>query len=226
MNKFFRWGDFNFYSNLEGTLNYYSQLEELDNFNFDAGVKMQRSFESGTTIILGTIFHYKKYLNNIFVEDSVTQSTGGSPGQGGMGQGGQNVNTIYSEYDAPSVSQIQYWVRLAQSVTSTTGLALQFQSRIIAGGTSRYLSFIAFNYADESQIFDDPLGYENTNFGVELTQLLPYGFVLKGAYYHNNKDYSTQGVYTDSENYNFQQLRKDERKNAWITLKKLRKFFS
>jgi hypothetical protein len=220
LNNYFSWGEFNFFSNLEGTLNYYSQLEELDNFNFDVGIKTHRSFETGTTFIFGTIFHYKKYLNNIYVQDSTAQSSGGTSGQGGMGQGGQMVNNIYSEYDAPSVSQIQYWARLAQSITTTTGLALQFQSRMIVGGTSRYLSFIAFNYADESQIFDDPLGYENQNYGLELTQLLPLGIVLKGAYYKNEKDYATQGVYTDAENYNFQQLRKDTRTNAWITIHK------
>jgi len=219
-NSFFSSGDFNFYINLEGMLNYYSQLEELDNFNFNAGIKMHRSFETGTTIILGTIFHYKNYLNNIIVEDSVTQTTSGGSGQGGHNPGGQIVNTIYSEYNAPSVSQLQYWLRLAQSVTKTTGLAAQFQSRIIVGGTSRYLSFISFNYADESQIFDDPMGYENYSYGVELTQLLPLGIVLKGSFYRNKKDYATQGIYTDLENYDFNQLREDTRNDIDISIKK------
>jgi len=219
-NTYFSSGDFNFYINLEGMLNYYSQLEELNNFNFDAGIKMQRSFETGTTIILGTIFHYKNYLNNIIVEDSVTQTTRGGTGQGGHNPGGQMASSIYSEYDAPSVSQLQYWIRLAQSITNTTGLAAQFQSRIMVGGTSRFLSFTSFNYADESQIFDDPLGYENYSYGVELTQLLPWGIVLKGSFYRNKKDYMTQGIYTDLENYNFDKLRKDTRNNVGVSLKK------
>jgi hypothetical protein len=216
-NSNFNIGEFNFYGNLEGTLNYYSQLDELDNFNFDAGIKMQKSFESGTTIILGTIFHYKKYLTNIIIEDS-TIMTGTS--QGGQGQGGMGTNTIYSEYDAPSVSQLQYWFRIAQSITKTTGLAAQYQSRAIVGGTSRYFSGINYNYADESQVFDDPLGYENQRYGAEVTQLIPLGIVLKGAFYKNKKEYATQGIYTDAENYDLEQLREDTRSNARITLQK------
>ena len=212
VNSNFNIGDFNFYGNLEGNFSYYPQLEELDNFNLDAGLKMQKSFESGTTFIVGSIFHYKKYLTNIIVEDSISGSI--------INQGGQGINTSFSEYDAPSVSQIQYWFRLAQSVTNSTGIALQYQSRLIVGGTSRYFSGVYFNYADESQIFDDPLGYENQNYGAELTQLLPLGIVLKGAFYQNKKEYATQGIYTDTENYVFDQLREDTRLNAWVTLQK------
>ena len=216
INSYFNIGEFNFYTNLEGNLNYFSQLQELDNFNLDAGIKMQKSFESGTTILVGSIFHFKKYLTNIVVEDTTNQSvtTMGGPGSGR--QGGYSL----SEYEAPSVSQFQLWLRLAQSITNSTGLALQYQSRLIVGGTSRYFSGADYNYADESQIFDDPLGYENQSYGVELTQLLPLGIVLKGSYYKNKKDYATQGIYTDAENYDFLQLREDTRTNARVTLQK------
>jgi hypothetical protein len=217
INSNFNIADFNFYGNLDGNFSYYPQLEELDNFNLDAGLKMQKSFESGTTFIVGSIFHFKKYLTNIIVEDSIS---GSMINQGGHGTGGQGINTSFSEYDAPSVSQIQYWFRLAQSITNSTGLALQYQSRLIVGGTSRYFSGVYFNYADESQIFDDPLGYENKNYGAELTQLLPLGIVLKAAFYQNRKEYSTQGIYTDTENYIFDKLRKDTRTTAWVTLQK------
>lgn len=212
--------DFNIYTNLEGTFNNYSLLKELNNFNLDAGIKMQRSFETGTTLILGSIFHYKKYLNNILVEDSLGQTTNTTHMGQGPGSGGQSAGLVYSEYEAPSVSQFELWGRLAQSITKTTGLAAQYQSRIIVGGTSRYLSFTSFNYADESQIFDDPLGYESQSYGMELTQLLPWGIIMKGAFYKNSKDYTTQGIYTDMDNYDFNVLRKDTRTNAWLTLQK------
>ena len=216
INSYFNIGEFNFYTNLEGNLNYFSQLQELDNFNLDAGIKMQKSFESGTTIIAGSIFHYKKYLTNIVVEDTLNLSvtTMGGPGSGR--QGGYS----FSEYDAPSVSQFQLWLRLAQSITNSTGLALQYQARLIVGGTSRYFSGADYNYADESQIFDDPLGYENQNYGVELTQLLPFGIVLKGAFFNNKKNYADQGIYINEEDYVTDELREDTRKNAWVTLQK------
>ena len=217
INNYFNLGEFNFYTNIEGNFNYFSQLEELDNFNFDAGIKMQKSFESGTTIIAGSIFHFKKYLTNIVVEDTLNQSV---TNLGGPGMGKQGINSSFSEYEAPSVSQFQLWFRLAQSITNSTGLALQYQSRLIVGGTSSYFSGVYYNYADESQIFDDPLGYENQSYGVELTQLLPFGIVLKGAYYNNKKNYAAQGIYIDADNYSTDELREDTRKNAWVTLQK------
>lgn len=216
INSYFNIGEFNFYTNLEGNLNYFSQLQELDNFNLDAGIKMQKSFETGTTIIAGSIFHFKKYLTNIVVEDTLNQN---ATNLGGPGSGRQGLYS-FSEYEAPSVSQFQLWLRLAQSVTKSTGLALQYQSRLIVGGTSRYFSGADYNYADESQIFDDPLGYENQSYGVELTQLLPFGIVLKGAFYNNKKNYADQGIYTDTLNYSTDVLREDTRKNAWVTLQK------
>jgi hypothetical protein len=88
------------------------------------------------------------------------------------------------------------------------------------GGSSRYLSYSSLNYSDESQIFDDPLGYENQAYGAELTQLLPWRIIFKGAYYKNKKKYATQGIYTDAENYDNNQLRNDTLTNAWVTIKK------
>ena len=55
---------------------------------------------------------------------------------------------------------------------------------------------------------------------MELTQLLPFGIVLKGAYYNNKKNYATQGIYINEEDYGTDELREDTRKNAWVTLQK------
>lgn len=224
INQYFNLWDINFYGNINGELNEYKELEELDNYQIDAGLKLHKSYEIGTTIILGSMIHYKKYLNpNVNITaDTVTQSGGHGHGMHGNQQG--YINYSYLESEAPTVSQIQLWLRLAQSITQTTGLALQARTRLLLGGTNRSLAGISYNYADESQIFDDPLSYESKSIGVELTQLFPFSMVLKGSYYFTEKDYSVQGIYLSFEVYDNTILRNDTQINSNVSLQRSFKY--
>jgi hypothetical protein len=136
------------------------------------------------------------------------------------GFGGQDGYTIYSEIEAPSVSQLILWVRLAQSVTSTTGLAVQYQTSTLLSGNNRDVAGISYGYSEESQIFDDPMGYESSSIGSELTQLLPLNILLKGAYYYTKKKYSSQGIYVDLESYDEATLRYDTYNTFWLRIQK------
>jgi len=138
----------------------------------------------------------------------------GGPGYGGKGKGYQT----YSDMEIPSALQMQFDLRLAQSVTATTGIAVLYNSQFLLLGSNRD----ALIYADESQIFDDPMGYESQSIGSELTQMLPWNMKLKGAFYYTEKNYTTQGIYLDEseDNYDESVLRNDTRKVAWLSLQK------
>jgi len=220
----FQASNINYYWTNEVSVNTYSELPELDNFELSTNLKVNKSFETRTTLIAGAGFEYKKYLNaypQYTTTDTTTASEATSyltvtagPG-GGYGRGSAST---YSDVELPSALQMTSWVRLAQSLFNTTGLAIQYDARFLLSGSNRD----ALIYADESQIFDDPMGYESQAIGTELTQMLPWNMKLKGAYYYSEKNYSTQGIYLDEndENYDESILRKDTRNTASATLQK------
>ena len=147
---------------------------------------------------------------------SVVEGPGMGPGGGGGG--GQGQYPIYTDTEAPSVSQLRLWLRAAQSITAATGLAVQYQNSFLLSGSNRYVAGITYGPNEESRIFDDPMGYESNSIGSELTQLLPGSILLKGAFYLTEKNYSSQGIYLDQENYDETTLRKDTYKSFWIRI--------
>jgi hypothetical protein len=109
---------------------------------------------------------------------------------------------------------------LAQSITSTTGLAVQYNYQTLLSESARFITGISYNYSEESQIFDDPMGFEGFSVGGELTKLVFGGMILKSTFYYKDKQYVSQGIYTDFENYNGSILRNDVNKTIWINLQK------
>ena len=116
--------------------------------------------------------------------------------------------------------QLSLWLRLAQSVTPTTGLAFQYYNRTLLSGQDRFISDISYSYSQESEIFNDPLGYESHSYGLELSKLLPNELILKLAANYVEKDYSAQGIYVNEENYDELTLRNDKHKTFYVNLKK------
>lgn len=186
----------------------YSELTELNNVYFSSGIKAIKSFETRTTFLGGVILNFKKYAETYSYIDTQT-------GMGGRGRSGG----YYTAYDSPAISQVQYWVRLAQSLFSSTGLAVQYSAQQKLAGENRFSSDLE-SYYDESWLFDDPMGYNSSAIGTELTQLFPFGFIVKSAYYYRSKDYISQGIYLDEENYSEDFLREDTNRNAWVKVQK------
>jgi len=212
---------FNFFLAANGMINNYSELEAINNYELNASARLNKSFETRTTFILGVSGHYKKYTTSYSYMDSIASSTGGSGNGSGPGSAG-TIQTDYQsvEVEAPSVSQLQYWVRIAQSLSSSTGLAAQYQSRINIEGATRYLAGLPYDYNDESEIFDDPMGYELQSVGVELTQIIPAQIIAKISGYYGEKAYTVQGIYIDQEIFTEEILRNDRYRTAFLSLQK------
>jgi hypothetical protein len=215
---------FNLFLSGSFTYNIYPQIAEINNFLLYAQLRLHKSFPSRTTLIGGSGVSYKYYTNPLLnVEPQLSIRPvptiyeggyrGGFGGNGGAAQLNSAAETRYA-------SQVQFWLRLAQSVFSTTGLAVQYQQWISLNGYNRSLSGIIYDYNDESSIFDDPLGYHLQSAHVELTQLLPYYAVLKLSYDQEDKQYTTQGIYTDPAAYSANILRADNQNYFSISLQK------
>lgn len=222
----------NIFWNSDVALNSYNQLEDLNHYLLRTALKFQKSFQSRTTIIAGAGFKYKNYINNQIIEQTSNvvrlsvlgngSGHGNGPGMRGRDFSGygysDSMAVHFSEVPATAVSQLNGWVRLAQSLFKATGLALQYSQSILLNGNNRDISGLTYNYADESQFFDDPLGYEQRTIGGELTQLLPWMLQMKAGYYFTTKDYAVQTIYIDAENTSDSVLRSDDRHIFWLSL--------
>jgi hypothetical protein len=182
-----------------GSINVFPGVDELDNKKLWMRVQGRKSFRTKTSVFAGGALHYKRYDTIVPYDEAAIPLP--SP-------------------DNPEVTQGVIWLRLTQSLTSTTGLAAYIRQRSIIGGTNRFSSVYWFNGVLESELFDDPMGYEGLAVGIELTQLLPAEMVLKGAYNVTEKNYPDQGIFTDLETYNVDLTRSDTYRTFWFRLQK------
>jgi len=209
-------GTFNLYLATTLVLNDYPELAEINNYELNGSMRINKSFQTGTTFIAGLSLHYKKYTTTYSYLDTVL--TGSGSGQG-MYSGSQTILQPV-EIDAPSVSQMGYWLRIAQSLSQSTGLAAQVRARNNIKGATRYIAGLPYNYNEESELFDDPMGYELQSLGIELTQLLPDQIIFKASTYLGIKSYTAQGIYLDQEIFEEGILREDNYHSAHMSLRK------
>jgi len=213
------------------SLNNFLQIEELNHLLFAASGSVNRSFHTRTSLIAALTFNYKYYLepepsaeippDSNFSYLASVSSVNQGPGSGhGSGDGGGNGFYYTSSMETPQVAQIFLSLRLAQSLTHSTGLAIQYQTRLNLNKYDRSIAGLIPGYTTESQIFDDPMSYEMQSYGTELTQILPYLISLKIAAYHQQKQYVAQGIYIDPENYTDTIRREDTFNTAWLILEK------
>jgi hypothetical protein len=190
--------DFNIMLSPNVSLSKYPSISILDNLKITMNGSVNYGFETGTTFILGGAFTYKKYLD---------------PTQSGtysyIDESNQLVTEAYTDRNVSSVTQMLSFFRIAQSVTSTTGIASQFTNRSILNGFGSFVKDLNMIYGDESEIFDDPANYEGNNLSIELTQILFDDLTIKGSYFFNNKFYPSQGIYDEAYNYNTGTMRSD-----------------
>ncbi len=217
------------------SVNTYPRLSELDNFQFNGFLTYHHSFQTRTTFIGAASYNFKAYLNPYdYVVESSTDTEiltlvssvdgygGGRGRRDTSGMGGVIAPWYYGSQfmETTTVSQIVLSARLAQSLTRFTGLALQYNLRKSLTNQDRSLAGLVPGYQDESRLFDDPMGYEGQTVGVELSHIFPFFVYLKLAAYWKEKNYISQGIYLDEENYDENILREDQYKTAWVSLRK------
>ncbi len=191
----------------------YSQLSELNNVNLYTGLRMNHSFESGTSFIVNGGYTFKQYADPAGTIENPQPVVlgGGFRDRGGMmGGGGFHDNSSFS---APSLSKVDWSLRVAQSLWAKAGLALQYRGSYNLSSRSR--NVVGLAYGNESLIYDDPTGYNLQSIGAELTWILPLGITWKSAYYYSDKTYVSQGIYDADGSYMESIGRQDYRRMAW-----------
>jgi len=202
----FSLSDFNFLLNASAAYTRYQELTDLNNFLFTTSIRSAKSFETKTTLIGGVVFNYKTYssANSIL-----------------SGKFGRGRNSSITPTVDRSTSHFNIYGRIAQSLTSTTGLAVQYTNRNILSGLAKDASSLGVTYGDESQFFDDPISYGGYTYQIQLTQILPFETTLRGSYFYNSKNYPSQGIYLNAEDYDEVTKRIDNQQLFDLSLSKM-----
>lgn len=191
------------------SLTKYSNIPILDNLKFGFSGMINRSFETGTTFILGGSLNIKKYLDPTQTETlSYTD------------ENNKLIRETFIDENISSITQVVPFIRIAQSITPTTGLAFQFTNRTVLTKFENNYKDLNMIYGDESEIFDDPVNYEGNNITFELTQILFDDLYLRGGFYLNKKFYPSQGTYDQTLNYDTKIMRTDNQKIINLSIKK------
>lgn len=182
----------------------YENAPEYDNLFLSAGLNINKGFETKTTFIIQAVFNYKNYLNT------------------GTSSSGRGNGRMVSTSGSPKITTSQFYfnTRVAQSLFENTGLAAFYINRSLLGGSGTWEGSYDYNYSDESDLYDDPVSRNENSFGVELTQILPLNIIFKSGYNYGVRDYPTQGIYTDAENYSVELDRSDTNSYMFLSLNK------
>jgi len=202
----FSLSDFNLLFNASAAYTSYNELADLNNFLFVTSIRSSKSFETKTTLIGGAVFNHKTYSS----ANSILSGTFGR---------GRNASIAQTE--DRSTTQFNIYGRIAQSLTSTTGLAIQYTNRNILSGLAKDVSSLGVTYGDESQFFDDPISYEGYTYQIQLTQILPFEATLRGSYFYNSKSYTSQGIYLNADDYDDLTKRIDNQQIFNLSLSKM-----
>jgi hypothetical protein len=198
-------------SSFSSSANYtsYKNISILDNVKSTLGLSFNKSFETGTTFIFGGELNHKIYT--LPTKTDVIEV---------MNDLNQLENITIESQNASYITQLSGFARIAQSITPSTGVALQYTNRTILSGLASSVKALNITYGDESEMFDDPVNYEGNGFLVELTQILFEDMQIKFGYFNNSKIYSSQGTYNAASEYFLDNTRKDTQNVFSISARK------
>jgi len=184
-------------------------------------------FRTKTTLISTIQAGYKHYwesvINEELIEETIeTAGNGNGPGNGNQHGRRDSTSThvVQVESSGGSIFQWSAVMRLAQSLGSSTGLAIQGRIQRNPKGGGRVLTGQDSGYESEDVLYDDPYNYNSDEIFTEWTQRLPWQLMLKAGgeiqwkrYDHNVSDTEFAPV--------LNVLRSDKRIAWWATLQKI-----
>ncbi len=164
--------------------------------------RVSRFFDTGTTIIAETDLLTKHYYPS-----SETSSIPDLPEVVTLGDG--------------TSQQFVVLVRLAQSLTRTTGLSFQTLLRSNLLRTVRYVGTTSGYYYSDEELFDDVYGYHGQEMTLNLKQTLPWKMTLSMGTLLAFKHYDQRlALDLAGEPFPDERLRDDTKWTYWISLNK------
>lgn len=198
----FTFNSFNVLGNIALSYTDYPYLIDLRNILLNTGLMLNKSFETKTTLIGGVSFNYKNYISSDLNSNELVG------------------DSMQSSSSHAFTSQLSSYLRLAQSITENTGLAIQYTNQTILGGTANFIRELDYIYGDESQYFDDPISYQGNKVSAQLTQMISETMILKLNYSYASKEYPSQAKYETPDIYDASSLRLDKKTDINLSFAK------
>jgi len=133
----------------------------------------------------------------------------------GMHQGmGRRGNQEY--INSFSITQLRTSFKISQSVFENTGISAFYINRTNLTGTQQNFQSTELIYSDDSDLWDDPYGFESNEYGLELTQILAFNVNAKLSFEYANRHYLNNAA--DSLN---QSGRVDNKTELWVGVSKV-----
>lgn len=192
----------------------YGTLEEFSYAEHYAFVQVSKFFETKTTVVAELDLGNKNYVSSNASTMNSTGMSGGMTGSGMMGRG------AFMSYSSPSTTQLLGIVRVAQGLTSTTGLSLQYLRRIDLSERTRFLTGGGIDFQGDEELWDDPYGYQGHEYNATVTQLLPWDVSLRASVDYLDKQYARAVFLQSDTDVPTGPIRSDERWIGSIELKK------
>lgn len=199
----------------------YENLPKFAYYEHRLSGRLSWFLPTNTSLIFHARYGLKDYETQTIatvISDSLISGTGHGRGS----HRGSSTSVFYSNYETPSTSQFIGSVKVGQSVTSTTGLSVQYLRRINLTNGARYSTVAGevWTYNTEDDLFDDPYGYEGHEVSAVWTQILPWQTSFKLGYDSYFKNYSVEALDLDGQPLPISENRKDRRYLIWLAVNK------
>ncbi|MBN2008827.1 hypothetical protein JW960_05740 [candidate division KSB1 bacterium] len=179
---------------------HYNELDYLNYTEQNAFFTIKHFFPTRTTVIANINLYWKNYSastedQQVIIQRKAQSPDGGSGNAGGGHGHGQPhgptdplspqemmMDTLITTIHQTQQRSTQRWeasVRIAQSLTNSTGLRFDWTGQYASDTPIRYLSGQEYNYTDDDELYDNPYNYNGNSWEVMITQLLPLSFQLK-----------------------------------------------
>lgn len=182
---------------VSGTYKNYKNLSDYNNVFLNAGISLNKGFETKTSLLLNASLNYKYYPNT------------------------EMSSNFNQESSTISSTQIYLNLRAAQSLFENTGLAVYYLNRSLLGNSLSPANDYYTSFGDESDLYDDPNSRDENAIGLELTHILPAEIITKTGYELSYRKYPSQGIYTDAEIFETGELRNDTQNSFYISASKV-----
>ncbi|MBX3044779.1 MAG: hypothetical protein KIT33_06420 [Candidatus Kapabacteria bacterium] len=194
--------DEGFILNLNSDFKYktFNLLNELDFIENSSGITLNKSFQTKTAIKLSSNLHTKFYYS---IPDDAADMT--------FTRGGR-VQTNFGS----SALQLRYSVQIAQNIIESTGISVQYEGSNALNYYDTPVNYIGYDFAGDSEFFDDPFSFVNSTYSLKLTHILPFDIKSTVSYSLSDKEYNYEVNMFDDD----YEVRKDKSINFGISFER------
>ena len=178
----------------------FNLLNELDFIENMSGIVINKSFETRTAIKLSTNLNTKFYYT---IPDDASDLV--------FTRGGK----VQSDFGS-SALQLRYSVQIAQNIVESTGISVQYEGSSALNYYNTPIDYIGYDFAGDSEFFDDPYSFVHSSYTIRLTHILPYEIKSSVSYSISDKEYNYEINLIDD----IYEIRKDNYNSFGISLEK------